>query len=236
MVLMAHSPMMPVIVFEPDGIEIPAGITSLEQFREWARSEGFPERGRIDWIAGRLEVDMSPEDLFTHGTPKSAIATQLGLLLQEPEKGLVFIDKARISSVEADLSAEPDVLAVLIDTIASGRVRLIPKASGEKDRYVEIEGSPDLVVECVSDSSTTKDKKRLRELYEKARVREYWIVDGRGDLVDFRILHLQEDEYVQAAPDKDGFSRSEVLGRRVRLTRSRKAPGVIFYHLETLEG
>jgi hypothetical protein len=30
--------------------------------------------------------------------------------------------------------------------------------------------------------------------------------------------------------------RSDVLGRRVRLTRNRKAPGVVFYHLETLEG
>jgi Uma2 family endonuclease len=233
---MTRSPMMPVIVIEPDGIEIPAGITSLERFREWARSESFPERGRIDWIAGRLEVDMSPEDLFTHGTPKSAIAARLVMILQEPEKGLVFIDRARISSPAADLSAEPDVLAVLVDTIASGRVTLIPKASGEKDRYVEIEGSPDLVVECVSDSSGTKDTKRLRGLYQKARVREYWIVDGRKDQVDFRILRLRGDEYVQAAPDKDGFARSEVLGRPVRLTRSRKSPGVVFYHLETLEG
>jgi Uma2 family endonuclease len=232
---MTRSTMIPVIVFEPDGIEIPAGIVSLERFREWARSESFPERGRIDWIAGRLEVDVSPEDLFAHGTPKSAIAARLVMLIQEPEKGFVFIDKARISSTAADLSAEPDVLAVLVDTITTGGVKLIPGASGETDRYVEIEGSPDLVVECVSDSSVTKDTKRLHDRYRKASVREYWIVDSRGEQVDFRILHLQGDDYVQASTDTEGFARSEVLDRKVRLTRSRKAPGVVFHHLETLE-
>ena len=45
---MSRSTMIPVIVFEPDGIEIPAGIVSLERFREWARSED-----RMTIVTGR---------------------------------------------------------------------------------------------------------------------------------------------------------------------------------------
>jgi len=144
----------------------------LERFRTWARSDSFLERGRIDWVAGRLEVDMSPEDLNTHGSPKSAIAIQLGLHLQEPGKGLVVIDRARFSSPSADPSVEPDVLVLLFETVETGRARLIPKASGAEGRFVEIEGTVDLAVECVSDASTVKDRKRLREAYYRAGVPE----------------------------------------------------------------
>jgi hypothetical protein len=42
-------------------IEIPT-IRNLAEFRQWALSDDFPDRGRIDYIAGRIEVDMSPED------------------------------------------------------------------------------------------------------------------------------------------------------------------------------
>jgi len=226
--------MEPVIVFQPEGIEIPAGIRNLERFRAWARSEAFPERGRIDWVAGRLEVDMSPEDVFTHGTPKSAIAGKLISLLQELEKGLVFIGKTRVSSPGANLSAEPDVLVILDESLATGRVKLIPKASGEEGRYVEVEGSPDLIVECVSDASVSKDKKLLRDLYHAAGVSEYWIVDARGKKVDLKVLCFRKDGYVEARRDAAGSLLSEVLGRRVRLVRRPKRSGAIYFRLEVV--
>src|SRR5262245_1340362 len=111
----------PLIALQPDGIEIPAGIVDLERFRAWARSDNFPERGRIDWVAGRLEVDMSPEDLNTHGSPKSEIAGTLVYLVQKPRHGMVFIERARYSNPGADLSVEPDILVVLLKTIEAGQ-------------------------------------------------------------------------------------------------------------------
>ena len=44
------------------------------RFSPVAAPDDFPERGRIDYIAGQIEVDMSPEDLFTHGSLKTEIA------------------------------------------------------------------------------------------------------------------------------------------------------------------
>ena len=53
--------------------EIPLGLRSLDEFRRWTHSAEFPERGRIDYAEERIEVDTSPEDLFTHGAPKGDI-------------------------------------------------------------------------------------------------------------------------------------------------------------------
>jgi len=222
----------PTIALLPDDIEIPPGIDDLGRFRHWSQSASFPPSGRIDWIAGRIEVDMSPEDLYTHGSPKTAIATVLSQEIYVPRRGLVFIDATRISSPAADLSAEPDVVVLLEDALTSGRARLVEKASGERDRFVEIEGAVDLVVECVSDSSAAKDWTRLRELYHRAGVPEYWVVDARRDAIEFAVLLHHAGGYEPSRPLADGFARSALLGREVRLVRSRSASGLVFYSLE----
>jgi Uma2 family endonuclease len=231
---MKDSPALPVIALCADGIEIPGSIVDLPRFRSWARSDDFPESGRVDWIAGRMEVDMSPEDLTTHGTPKSAIAGRLVNHIQEAERGLVFIDRARLSSPAAERSCEPDVLVILVETLESGRARFVPRARAG-DRFIEIEGSADLVVECISDSSEVKDRDRLRDAYHRAGVREYWIADARGPRVELELLRWREGGYEAASRLSSGFSRSEVLECEVRLVR-RSGPGmVVFYRLEVRE-
>ncbi len=60
-------------------LEIPMDIRSLADFRQWALSKEFPERGRIDFIGHRIEVSMSPEDLSSHGTPKVEILSVLAI-------------------------------------------------------------------------------------------------------------------------------------------------------------
>lgn len=171
----------PVIVIEPYGIEVPPGLTTLGRFRSWARSAGFPDQARIDWIAGRIEIDASPEDLFTHGTPKSAIAGRLVSLFQDRRQGIVLVGRARLTNLRADLSAEPDVVVLLDATVRSGGARL-------GRRSMEIDGIADLIVECVSDSSVTRDNERLREAYHRAGVPEYWLIDARTDPLSFEVL------------------------------------------------
>ncbi len=147
------------VIFE-EQIEIPY-FRSLADFRAWALSDDFPERGRIDYIGGRIEVDMSPENVFFHGSAKTEIVRVLGNIVQSAGNGYLFTDRMRVSSPDADLSAEPDVVYLSDETIDSGRVRLVPSASGEPDSFVELEGAPDLVVEIVSDNSVAKDTKQL---------------------------------------------------------------------------
>jgi Uma2 family endonuclease len=168
------------ISFE-DQIEVPLMLRSLADFRGWATSDEFPDTGRIDFIDGRIEVDMAPEDLFCHGTLKSEIAAALHQRVKFGKWGHVFIDKARISRPKTELSVEPDIVLLSHEAVRSGLVRLTPKAGGRPGRYVEIEGAPDLVVEIVGDSSVRKDTGRLPAAYFLAGVREFWLADARGE-------------------------------------------------------
>src|ERR1700709_2691767 len=124
-----------------DSLPIPGQARDLAGFRAWAVSPRFPERGRIDFLAGRLEVDMSPEDLQTHSLVKSEIAAVFQCLVTRRGLGEVYIDRARISSPAADLSVEPDVVVVLWEALDSGRWGAVPAASGKPGRFIEMEGA-----------------------------------------------------------------------------------------------
>src|SRR3569623_1385659 len=152
------------VIFE-DRVTVPLGLRSLDEFRRWALSDAFPEEGRIDYIDGQIEVDMSPEELFCHGTLKTELVRALGTLVKASSKGFVFTDSTRVSSPSGQLSVEPDIVYVSRDSIAQGRAKWVPKASEEAGRFVEIEGAPDLVVEIVSDSSARKNTRRLPSAY-----------------------------------------------------------------------
>ena len=204
---------------ELDELRIPAESHELEAFRRWVHSPDFPERGRIDYLAGDIEVDMCPEDLYTHGTAKAEIAARLHLLVADEGLGAVFVDRTRITHPGALLSAEPDVAVVLWASLEAGRIKEVPAASGKPGRYVELEGTPDLVVEIVSDSSARKDHERLPRLYAAAGVPELWLVDAREELLRFEIFALVGDGYRAVAPDAQGWFPSALLSREFRLLR-----------------
>jgi len=204
------------VIFE-ERVEIPMDLRSLADFRRWALSDKFPERGRIDYLAGRIEVDMSPEAFFSHGGLKIELDSTLAQVVKRFDLGYVRTDRTRVSSVEADLSAEPDAVFISHESLATGRVRLISKAGAEGEEYIEVEGGPDLVVEVVSDSSVTKDTKRLPEAYFHAGVREFWLADARREPFLFCIHCRGELGFEAVESDTDGFQPSAVLNRRFHL-------------------
>ena len=218
------------VVFE-DRIEIPY-FRSLAEFREWTSSDDFPEQGRIDYIRGRIEVDMSPENVFFHGSVKTEVVVELGSILKSTGAGHLFSDRTRVSCPAADLSAEPDVVYVSGAALDSGRVRLVQSATGEPDSYVELEGAPDLVVEIVSDSSVAKDTQRLPLSYWQAGVTEYWVVDVHGERLSFQIYSRGASGYEPLAADHEGFQRSTVFDRRFRLGRQRNTQGRLVFDLQ----
>jgi Uma2 family endonuclease len=212
------------VIFE-EQVEIPLTIHSLADFRRWTQSADFPQTGRIDYVLGRIEVDMSPEDLFCHGTLKGEIYAVLHQRIKRGSLGHLFIDSTRVSCPEADLSVEPDVVFVSHEAIDSDRVRLVPGAAQEPGRYVELEGPPDLIVEIVSDSSVAKDTRRLPEAYFKAGVREFWLADAREEPVVFRIHRPGQTGFEAVKPDSDGFQKSPVFGSAFHLDSSRDTKG-----------
>ncbi len=215
-----------------EDIPIPPDAHTFEGFRRWLDSDGFPETGRIDFLAGEVEAEMSPEDLRTHGIVKTAIAKALQTVVSEQDRGEVFVDRARVHSRSAALSAEPDVVVVLWESLETGRVRYVPAARKGPDRFSALEGSPDIVVEVISDSSVGKDTLRLPHFYAQAEVPELWLVDARGKELRFQIFAVQGDGYVPVPPEGDDWTRSPQLGCRFRLVRRRTRLSTWRYVLE----
>ncbi len=211
-------------------LRIPAGIEDFDRFREWTASDEFPDTGRIDYLAGDVEVEMSPEDLHTHGVVKLTIASRLHALIAERDLGEVFVDSTRVVSPSAKLSVEPDVVVVLWESLESGRVRYTGARSPEWN--TEIEGAPDLIVEIVSDSSQHKDTRRLPPLYAQAGVPELWRIDARKGTLRFEIHTLKSSAYGVVEPDAQGWSLSPRLGLRFRLLRERTRLSTWRYRLE----
>jgi len=219
------------VIFE-ERVEIPLNIRSLADFRRWALSADFPQCGRIDFVEGRIEVDMSPEDFFCHGILKTEILGVLYRLVKGTQQGHLVCDRTRVSSLEADLSSEPDIVYISHDALAAGRARLVQNSTGAPGRYVELEGAPDIVVEIVSDSSIKKDTQRLPAAYFKAGVREFWLVDARGQTPLFVIHQPGDSGYHPVPVDADGFQKSVVFKRGFRLDGTRDNQGHWVFDLQ----
>lgn len=218
------------IFLDKEEIIIPATAYTLPGFRVWVRSDAFPERGHVAFIGGEIFIDMSGEELQAHNWLKAEISRGIMNLIVDQDLGRFFADRARVSNDEADLSNDPDAAFASWETLKSGRVRLVAHEE-RQERLLEAEGTPDWVMEIVSDSSVRKDTRLLRERYHRAGIPEYWLIDARGEDVDFQILLHRPEGYVRA-PHKGKWQRSQVFGRQFRLTRKRDPIGCWFYTLQ----
>jgi Uma2 family endonuclease len=203
---------MSTVVLE-ERIRIPECVVDLQSFRRWACSDEFPDRGRFSHLKGELWVDLMPEQLFTHNQVKVEFATVVFGLLKHDRRGRFFGDRTLVTNVDAGLSTEPDGTFVSFESVRQGRVQLVEGVEG----FVELEGTPDMVLEVVSASSVEKDTVVLRELYWQAGIPEYWLVDARGQRLRFEILRRRRDGYVETRK-QDGWLRSVVFGKSFRLS------------------
>jgi Uma2 family endonuclease len=208
-------------------VRIPGWVVDLASFRRWAYSDEFPERGRFSYLGGELWADLTMEQLYTHNQVKGEFAIVLGALVKATQSGRFFHDRTFLSNPDADLSTEPDGLFASYDTMRAGRVRPV---EGAEEGYVELEGTPDMVLEVVSPSSVQKDTVRLRELYWRAGGPEYWLVDARRRSPRFDLLRHGAKRYV-ATRRQAGWLPSAVFGRSFRLTQQADPLGQPLYTL-----
>jgi Uma2 family endonuclease len=202
-------------IAEHRAFQVPGWVHDLASFRRWAHSDAFPEKTRICYFAREVWVDLTPEQGFSHNRVKTVVAVILKPLVDASDIGLFFSDGMRVSNLTADLSSEPDAMFLAYPTLEAGRVRLV---EGKNDGYVEVEGTPDMVLEVVSDSSEVKDLQTLRDLYWRAGIEEYWLMDARGESLVFEILHHGSKGYT-ARRKQGGWVKSSVFGKSFQLRR-----------------
>jgi Uma2 family endonuclease len=212
-------------------LRIPTSALTVAGFRVWARSDDYPERGQISLIGKELFIDMSPERQDSHNAVKTEITVALGGLVQKEDLGRFYADRMLIVNEEAELSNEPDAMFVSWASRESGRCRVVISETDDGE-ITELQGSPDWVLEIVSAGSVRKDTHDLREAYRRAGVLEYWLIDARGDAVQFEMLLHEPDGYV-AAQRRGDWQRSRVFGRLFLLERGQDRLGEATYRLRS---
>jgi Uma2 family endonuclease len=196
-----------------DQVRIPSWVNDLESFRRWGRSDDYPEQGWVSFLDGEIWVDPHMEQLVTHNRAKTHFTVVLGGLVENEELGYYFSDRASLSNESANLSTEADGTFCSFAAVEDKRVNLV---EGVEEGYVEIEGTPDMVLEVVSTYSVRKDTKILRGLYWRAGIPEYWLVDARKTPLQFDIFRRAERGY-SSARRRQGWLTSKVFGRSFRL-------------------
>ncbi|MGH9406942.1 MAG: Uma2 family endonuclease [Terriglobia bacterium] len=122
----------------------------------------LPDDGkRYEIIDGELFV--SPSPFRAHQRVVTRLAYYLTAFLMRQGLGEVFVAPFDVVFSKFDV-VEPDLLYV-------------SKARSAVVSEKNIQGSPDLVVEVLSDSTAATDRSKKLNLYARYGVREYWIID-----------------------------------------------------------
>jgi Uma2 family endonuclease len=207
-------------------VHIPPWVTDHDSFRQWAFSDDFPERGRFAFLAGKLCVDLSMGTVF-HNQIKTVITIVVGSIVMNEALGRFYADGMLLTNRAIGLSCEPDAMFVSNDHTKKGLAAL-----KQDEKSMELAGPVDMALEVVSKSSGDKDMIDAMDLYARAGIREYWLVDSTIENPELVIMRLVAGKYVSARK-QDGWVKSKVFGRSFRLTCRKDAKGVSHFNLET---
>lgn len=130
----------------------------------------FPEGPLVELVNG--ELFMTPSSNIDHQKISSELHYQIKSFLKQNNQGQIFTAPIDVKFSEEDLTI-PDLVF-----IGQSRSTIIEKQS--------INGSPNLIIEIVS-TNKKQDYVIKKELYEKYKVEEYWIVDPTENLI---LVHL----------------------------------------------
>lgn len=133
----------------------------------------FPEDGRRhEIIDGDHYVSAAP--FVAHQRVSRNLMVHLHRHFHRTGLGEVLHAPVAVVLSQSDV-VEPDLVVVLAEHAA-------------RIRRERIEGAPDLVVEILSPSTAYRDRGLKLDLYQKAGVSEYWIVDPERRVVQQYVL------------------------------------------------
>jgi len=210
-------------------VDFPAWVIDHETFRRWARSPDCPEHLRVAYYDGGIWVDPAMERFYAPNQVKLAVAVTLESLVRAERMGRYAGEGMLWSNPDVGFSTVPDGYFISFDTLRSGRMRQIPGTQGD---YIELEGTPEMVLEVVSDSSVQKDLIDMPPRYYRAGVGEYWTIDVRGDEPQFQIWKRGPSGFVLPRKPAGGWRKSDVFARSFRLVAGEDELGEPLYTLE----
>jgi len=166
-------------------VEVAERMTSEEFFRY------APEDQKAELIDAVMIMHSPP--LVIHERLFRFLFTLLSTYVDNHDLGEVLGSRTPVK-LEVDQTYEPDILFVSKE-----------RASIVQDKGIF--GAPDLVIEILSAGTVHYDRGPKFRAYERAGVRELWLIDPYGP-AGTEFYHLQDTRFVPVMPDGEGILRS----------------------------
>lgn len=165
------SPVIPRYLPPPSAIEPVWPTQGAWSYADYVK---LPDDGRrYEIIQGVLYVAAAPS--FGHQYTVGEIFAALRIYVGEHGLGLVLVAPFEVRLSGVARVVQPDVL-------------FIPTAHVPRSDAARFTGVPGLIVEVLSYSTARTDKVIKFDAYERAGVREYWLVDTRVHTVEVYVL------------------------------------------------
>ncbi|HET6582490.1 MAG TPA: Uma2 family endonuclease [Nannocystaceae bacterium] len=153
---------------------VSASTTSQSFFARWLARRDWDAHG-YELVRGRITRRGTPCPACTGVARRlrrrmEAVAVRSGSVVLEPRQGLEL--------------PTGDTLLPDISVVSAARWADASPSAGDLLRVV-----PELVVEVLPESIVRRDREDIREIYERAGVREYWIVDTHTRTVTVCVGH-----------------------------------------------
>lgn len=132
-------------------------------------------------------IYMSPSPVYKHQHTLQEIFKQVSNALSEQKTGEAIVAPFDVYLDDTSNAVQPDIIVVL------NQSRHIIREDGH------IHGVPDMLIEILSPGNKDHDLILKKELYERFRVKEYWIVDP--DNKQALGYSLKGDKYVLMRED-----------------------------------
>lgn len=150
-----------------------------------------PEDQKAELINGVMIVHSPPLDI--HERLFGFLFRLLGDYVEEHGLGEVRGSRTPVE-LDVDHAPEPDLLFV-----SRSRLDIIQRRG--------ISSAPDFVIEILSAGTVQYDRGPKFRAYERAGVRELWLIDPYGP-AGTEFYQLQDERFVPVMPDEDGILRS----------------------------
>ncbi|TYS13252.1 Uma2 family endonuclease [Rossellomorea vietnamensis] len=169
----------------------------------------WDEGGRFELIDGEV-FNMSPAPSRRHQQVLRELSTAFSIFLREEECEVFFAPfDVRLlveNNQDDDINnvVQPDL------SIVCDRKKLDDKGCN---------GAPDLIIEILSPSSVKLDRWNKFQLYEKAGVKEYWLVDPVNESVEIYLLVNEQYKFQGVFTKVDTITVNILYGLEIDLNQ-----------------
>jgi Uma2 family endonuclease len=175
-----------------------------EEFGRWLKARPPGDLHHYELLDGFIV--MEPPAGWPHGRIEVLVANRLENFLVHNPLGLVFGSSQGFDLPTGD-TVEPDVAFV-----SNERWQAIPRPVRGFLAVV-----PDLVVEILSPSTKRIDQEEKKKIYERAGVREYWLIDPKARRVKQLLLRGGSFDRGRVLSETGTLASQVLAGLRIRV-------------------